>query len=198
MNSQAQVMNAAGEAPIVVSSTRPYPWPYDSRLAPTDFAFVVVTGASAGQSGQPPADLIDRCREVAAKVTEFGGSVIWVACNGSELPGDLAPTDMTAESPTSNGMIGGELELILRSQRIDRFALAGWPLEIAVHSTMRRANDIGYECLLLEDLCVPLDPELEASAISQILMSGGIFGAVGTTAALLTALETSTQQGGDS
>ncbi len=186
----------------VVQDTRPYAWPYDNRLAATDFAFVVVTGTSAGESGSPPADLMAMCREVAERVTELGGSVVWAACNGSALPEGIAPTDMTAESPTSNAMIGGDLELILRSQGIDRFALAGWPLEIAVHSTMRRANDIGYECLLLEDLCAPLDPELEESAISQILMSGGIFGAVGDSASLLTAFASSTQgmstQGGDS
>jgi nicotinamidase-related amidase len=66
-----------------------------------------------------------------------------------------------------------------------------------VHSTLRRANDIGYECLLLEDMCVPLDPDLQESSISQILMSGGIFGAVGESAALLEALQKSTQTGGD-
>lgn len=179
----------------MVGNTRPYPWPYDSRLATTDFAFVVVTGSSAGESGQPPTELVERCREVAARVTASGGSVIWVACNGSAPIEGVAATDMTAESPTSNGMIGGELELILRSRGIDRFALAGWPLEIAVHSTLRRANDIGYECLLLEDLCEPLDDELQSSAISQILMSGGIFGAVGESTELLNTLETSTQGG---
>jgi nicotinamidase-related amidase len=63
---------------------------------------------------------------------------------------------------------------------------------------MRRANDIGYECLLLEDMCVPLDPELQPSSISQILMSGGIFGAVGESAALLEALKTSTREGVES
>ncbi|MGK2877152.1 MAG: cysteine hydrolase family protein [Solirubrobacterales bacterium] len=182
----------------MLTGTRPYAWPYDSRLAITDFAFVVVTGTSAGDSGQPPEELVTRCREFAAEVTDLGGSVIWVACNGSELPGDLAATDMTAVSPTANGMIGGELELILRSQGIDRFALAGWPLEIAVHSTLRRANDVGYECLLLEDMCEPLDPELQESSISQILMSGGIFGAVGESAALLEALKTSTDKAGES
>jgi hypothetical protein len=193
----ASTETISNDAPIVVSGTRPYAWPYDSRIDPADFAFVVVTGSSAGQSGQPPAELVENCKAFAAKVTALGGSVIWTACNGSALPDDLASTDMTSESPTSNGMIGGELELILRSQGIDRFALAGWPLEIAVHSTLRRANDIGYECILLEDLCVPLDPELMESSVSQILMSGGIFGAVGESAALLEALETSTQTGGD-
>ena len=184
--------------PIVVDATRPYPWPYDSRLATTDFAFVVVTGAAAGSSGQPPADLLVRCADFAAGVRAAGGSVIWVACNGSELPAERAAGDLAAVSPTGNGMIGGELELILRTQKIDRFALAGWPLELAVHSTMRRANDLGYECLLLEDLCVPLDPELEESAISQILMSGGIFGAVGTSGALLGALADQTRPAGAS
>ena len=105
------------------------------------------------------------------------------------MPDGIDPADMTAVSPTGNGMIGGELELILRSQRIDRFALAGWPLETVVHSTMRRANDIGYECLLLEDLALPIEADLQESAVSQILMSGGIFGAVGTSQALANAFE---------
>lgn len=194
----ASTQDVSADAPIVVSGSRPYAWPYDSRLDPADFAFVVVTGSSAGQSGQPPADLVDTCKALAAQITALGGSVIWTACNGSALPDDLEATDMTSESPTSNGMIGGELELILRSQGIDRFALAGWPLEIAVHSTLRRANDIGYECILLEDLCVPLDPELKESSVSQILMSGGIFGAVGESTALLEALKTSTDKAGES
>lgn len=183
--------SAQATAPIAVEGTRPYAWPYDGRLATTDFALVVVTGSSAGESGQPPAELVAKCKDVATEVSEFGGSVIWVACSGSELPDVVAESDMTAVSPTANGMIGGELELILRTNGIDRFALAGWPLEIAVHSTMRRANDLGYECLLLEDLSTPLDPELQPSAISQVLMSGGIFGAVGESAALLEALKTS-------
>lgn len=185
----AQVQSATPETastpePLVVEGTRPYPWPYDSRLAATDFAFVVVTGSAAGASGQAPAELLADCTEFATKVREFGGRVIWVACNGSELPDCVGDSDMTAESPTGNGMIGGELELILRTQRIDRFALAGWPFETVVHSTMRRANDLGYECLLLEDLAVPIEQELQPSAVSQILMSGGIFGAVGTSEAL--------------
>lgn len=192
MNAQVQSATsspASAPEPIAVEDTRPYPWPYDSRLAATDFAFVVVTGSAAGASGQAPADLIDRCRAFAAATRAFGGRVIWVACNGSELPAGIDSSDMTAVSPTGNGMIGGELELILRSQGVDRFALGGWPLETVVHSTMRRANDIGYECLLLEDLALPIDPELQESAVSQILMSGGIFGAVGTSQALANAFE---------
>ncbi|MFT4049075.1 MAG: cysteine hydrolase family protein [Solirubrobacterales bacterium] len=180
-----------------VAETRPYAWPFDGRLATTDFAFVVATGTSAGESGAAPRGVLDACAEFASEVRELGGSVVWVACCGSALPDVVADGEMTATTPSATGMIGGELELILRSQGIDRFALAGWPLEIAVHSTLRRANDLGYECLLLEDLSEPLDPSLQHSAVSQILMSGGIFGAVGDSGSLLEALKTSNLQGVD-
>ena len=54
---------------------------------------------------------------------------------------------------------------------------------------MRSANDRGYECLLVVDACAPLEPELVPAAISMVEMSGGIFGAVGTTAPVLAALD---------
>ena len=66
--------------------------------------------------------------------------------------------------------------------------LCGQWLETGVHSTIRSANDRGYECLLALDACIPYDPDLAPAARSQIEMSGGIFGAVGDTAAVLAAL----------
>ncbi len=195
MNAQVQsevtgVPEATAYAPesVVVDNTRPYAWPYDRRLTTTNFAFVVVSGSAPGASGQPADHFVESCRTVADRVGEFGVRVIWVACNGSNAPEVATDVELTVESPTANGFIGSNLELVLRTNGIDRFALAGWPLEIAVHSTMRRANDLGYECLLLEDLCVPLDDELQVSAISQILMSGGIFGAVGQSSDLAAAM----------
>ncbi|MGB0889392.1 MAG: cysteine hydrolase family protein, partial [Solirubrobacterales bacterium] len=128
------------------------------------------------------------CRTFADRIGEFGARVVWVACSGSSAPAVAIDGELTVDSPTANGFIGSNLELVLRSNGIDRFALAGWPLEIAVHSTMRRANDLGYECLLLEDLCVPMDEKLQRSSISQILMSGGIFGAVGLSGDLADAM----------
>lgn len=195
MNAQVQSATPEGTetssgvpGSVVVASSRPYPWPYDQRLAPTDFAFVVVTGSTAGASGQPTEELMTACREVADAFVAYGSKVIWVACNGSEPSAVAADGEQIVESPTTNGFIGSNLELVLRTNEIDRFALAGWPLEIAVHSTMRRANDMGYECILLEDLCVPLEDELQESSVSQILMSGGIFGAVGQSSDLIAAM----------
>ena len=68
--------------------------------------------------------------------------------------------------------------------------LGGLGAEITVDSTLRSANDRGYECLALTDACAPLDPSSAPTRCSSIDMSGGIFGAVGTTSAVLDPLGT--------
>ena len=71
----------------------------------------------------------------------------------------------------------------------DLLLLVGLGLETTVHSTMRSANDRGYECLLVVDACAPLDPDAVPNAVSMVEMSGGIFGAVGLTDPVLAALD---------
>ncbi|MBI5309457.1 MAG: cysteine hydrolase [Actinobacteria bacterium] len=187
MSSPAATAGQLGPSAVAVAGSRPYAWPYDGRLTATGFALVVVTGAVGDDL--PPASAIDRIAELGERVRACGSTVVWVACDGTPPPLAAVAGDLTVTSPTANGFLGSELDLVLRTAGIDRFALAGWPLEVAVHSTLRRANDLGYECLLLEDACDPLDAGLHESSISQILMSGGIFGAVATSSALLDALE---------
>jgi nicotinamidase-related amidase len=60
-------------------------------------------------------------------------------------------------------------------------------MEGPVHSTMRSANDRGLECLLVIDGCAPLDPTLAEAGVRIIEMSGGIFGAVAPSQAVLSA-----------
>jgi nicotinamidase-related amidase len=55
---------------------------------------------------------------------------------------------------------------------------------------MRAANDRGYECLLVSDASTPLDDELVDASYSMVGFSGGIFGAVATTAEVLALLDT--------
>jgi len=177
--------DATTTAPAVaVAGSRPYAWPYDGRLTTVGFALAVVTGAGP-DGATAPAEF----GELASRVRRLGAPVLWIACDGSSIPSDALPGDLTVSAPTANGFLGSELDLVLRTHEIDRFALAGWPFEVAVHSTLRRANDLGFECLVLEDACLPLEESLQASSVSQILMSGGIFGAVGASSALIEALE---------
>ena len=66
----------------------------------------------------------------------------------------------------------------LRAAGRDLLLLAGGWLEVGVHSTMRSANDRGYECLLVPSACIAIDDTTRAATISSTEMSGGIFGAV--------------------
>jgi nicotinamidase-related amidase len=70
-----------------------------------------------------------------------------------------------------------------------RQILAGVTTDVCVHTTMRNANDMGYECVLLEDCCAATDPANHAAAVSMVQKQGGVFGAVTTSAKLIAALE---------
>jgi nicotinamidase-related amidase len=111
----------------------------------------------------------------APRASAFGGE-----------SGDV-PVDAAISSQGVDGFFGSPLEAMLRQNRIERVLLVGAWLETSVHSTMRTANDMGFECLLVIDACTPGDEALVASSVSMIEMSGGIFGAVGTTAKVVEA-----------
>jgi biuret amidohydrolase len=59
---------------------------------------------------------------------------------------------------------------------------------VCVHTTMRNANDMGYECLLLEDCCAATKPSNHDAAVDMIKMQGGVFGSVSTSEELIQAL----------
>lgn len=103
-------------------------------------------------------------------------------------PGELPATAPQVRSAGLDGFFGSRLDELLRRAGRTHLVLVGTWLETSVHSTMRSANDRGYECLLLTDATAAWDPDLVTGAVSTIEMSGGIFGAVSTSAALLEAL----------
>ena len=127
-------------------------------------AGMAVCGIRAGRSAATPA----RLPGVPAV-----GTPGWALLPGLQ-PGQW---DLLVDAPGLDGFFGTPLHGSLWPHGLRHLVFAGFGAESRVHSTLRSANDRGYECLVLEDACAGVDPALHAAAMSTIAMSGGIFGA---------------------
>jgi nicotinamidase-related amidase len=77
---------------------------------------------------------------------------------------------------------------LLRNRGVTHLILTGITTDVCVHTTMREANDRGYECLLLSDCTGATDVGNYQAALQMVLMQGGVFGAVAPSSALLASL----------
>jgi hypothetical protein len=181
-----------------VAETTPYAWPWNGVLDATRTAVLIVDAPGTGAIDDGG---VRNAEVVVATLQRSGGVAIRVLTRrgsstrpfGDEASGFVAEgageirTDLTLTSQGVDGFFGSALESVLRRAGIERLLLVGAWLETSVHSTMRTANDMGFECLLVVDACIPGDAELVANSVSMIEMSGGIFGAVGATARVVEA-----------
>jgi len=77
---------------------------------------------------------------------------------------------------------------MLHVRGIRNLLLTGITTDVCVHTTMREANDRGFECLILEDCCGATDHGNHLAAIKMVKMQGGVFGTVSNSEALVAAL----------
>ncbi|GAA2729326.1 cysteine hydrolase family protein [Cellulomonas aerilata] len=178
-----------------VAGSTPYPWPFDGRFDEAGTALLLVgpTDPAAQDAGTHAV-----VSAMVAAATAAGVPVISVATaapegtrrRGAGPASDARSRDRPGHHLTARGVdafYGSDLELVLTGHRARRLVLAGSALELSVHSTMRSANDRGFECLLVLDACTALDPALTPSSRSMVEASGGIFGAVGQAADVVAA-----------
>jgi nicotinamidase-related amidase len=109
---------------------------------------------------------------------------------GHDIIPELAPIagEPVIDKPGKGAFYATDLETILRQRGITQLILAGVTTEVCVHTTMREANDRGFECLLLSDGTASYFPEFHRMALEMACAQDGIFGWVAPSGDVVTAI----------
>jgi nicotinamidase-related amidase len=110
---------------------------------------------------------------------------------GHDIIPELYPItgEPVIDKPGKGAFYATDIDTILKHRGITQLIVCGVTTEVCVNTTVREANDRGYDCLVVEDCCGSYFPEFQEMGLKMIKAQGGIFGWVGQSAAVIAALE---------
>ena len=166
----AEVLAAARESGLLVIHTREGHLPDLSDCPPAKL-----------QRGKP-----------SQRIGDVGphGRILLRGEYGHDIIDELAPIDgeIVIDKPGKGAFYATELGAILEDAGITHLIVTGVTTEVCVHTTVREANDRGYDALVLSDCVGSYFPEFQRVGLEMVAAQGGIFGWVADSTALLQAL----------
>lgn len=109
---------------------------------------------------------------------------------GHDIIPELAPIEgePVVDKPGKGAFYATDLEAMLRNRGITQLIICGVTTEVCVNTTVREANDRGFDCLVLDDCVASYFEAFQTAGLEMIKAQGGIFGWVAPSTALLPAL----------
>ncbi|MDT5042956.1 MAG: hypothetical protein QOE51_3941 [Actinoplanes sp.] len=126
----------------------------------------------------PPAKLMRGAPSMRIGDPTPNGRILIRGEYGHDIIDELQPIEGEAvvDKPGKGAFYATELSELLEKDGIKSLFVAGVTTEVCVHTTVREANDRGYECLVLADCVGSYFPEFQRVGLQMIAAQGGIFG----------------------